>query len=153
LLLLPLPLLCFCLFGLSSPQGICCYTRPVNSPSATSQTALPFAMPPREYRFWIYILSSRSRNLYVGITNDLLRRTTTHRRQFSNTHTGHYRIHRLVHYEYFQYIDKAIAREKELKRWTRQQKIQLIEKTNPTWEDLYPKLLQPTPTPRFGSEE
>jgi putative endonuclease len=104
-------------------------------------------MPPREYHFWVYILSSRSRNLYIGVTNNLKHRITTHRKVASGTHTARYRIHRLVHFEYFQYIDKAIARETHLKRWTRQQKIDLIEKTNPTWEDLYPKLLAPPETP------
>jgi putative endonuclease len=76
-------------------------------------------MPPREYHFWVYILSSRSRNLYIGITND---------------------IHRLVYCEYFRYVRTAIAREKELKRWTRAQKVELIERTNPTWEDILPPI-------------
>jgi putative endonuclease len=98
------------------------------------------AMPRREYHFWVYILSSRSRNLYIGMTNSLIRRTATHREQLPGTHTGHYVIHRLVYFEYFQYVRSAIAREKQLKHWTREQKIELIERVNPTWEDLYPTL-------------
>ena len=98
-------------------------------------------MPPREYHFWVYILSSRSRNLYVGMTNDIHRRVIIHREARPNTHTAHYNIHRLVHCEYFRYVRSAITREKELKRWTRAQKIELIERTNPTWEDILP--LQP----------
>ncbi len=97
-------------------------------------------MPPREYHFWVYILSSRSRNLYIGITNNLRRRTETHRKEITGTHTGHYAIHRLVYFEYFRYVRSAIAREKELKHWTREQKIELIERVNPTWDDLYPTL-------------
>jgi len=97
-------------------------------------------MPRREYHFWVYILSSRSRNLYIGMTNSLIRRTATHREQLPGTHTGHYVIHRLVYFEYFQYVRSAIAREKQLKHWTREQKIELIERVNPTWEDLYPTL-------------
>ena len=93
-------------------------------------------MPRREYSFWIYILSSRSRNLYVGVTNSLRTRTTTHKAQNPSTHTGRYKIHRLVYFEHFTYINNAISREKELKRWTRQQKIDLIESVNPTWADL-----------------
>ena len=108
-------------------------------------------MPRREYHFWVYILSSRSRNLYVGVTNNLRHRTTTHLKDLPGTYTARYNIHRLVHFEYFQYIDKAITREKQLKHWTRQQKIDLIEKTNPTWEDLYPKLLAPPETPQADS--
>ena len=97
-------------------------------------------MPAREYHFWVYILSSRSRNLYIGMTNSLVRRTTTHRENVSSTHTGKYTIHRLVYFEYFRYVRSAIAREKKLKHWTREQKIELIERTNPTWEDLFAKL-------------
>ena len=93
-------------------------------------------MPVREYHFWVYILSSRSRNLYIGITNSLTIRTKTHKEAHSQTHTGHYRIHRLVYFEHYKYVLNAIAREKELKHWTRQQKIALIESTNPTWQDL-----------------
>ncbi len=92
--------------------------------------------------FWVYILASRSRNLYIGMTNSLLRRTTTHREGQPGSFTARYAIHRLVYCEYFQYVRSAIAREKQLKHWTRKQKIELIERVNPTWEDLYPKLLE-----------
>ncbi len=95
-------------------------------------------MPPREYHFWVYILSSRSRNLYIGVTNNIHIRIDKHRKAPPGTHTAHYNIHRLVYSEYFRYVHSAIAREKELKRWTRAQKIELIERTNPTWEDILP---------------
>lgn len=101
------------------------------------------AMPPREYHFWVYILSSRSRNLYVGVTNNLNRRAATHRDSAPGTYTGRYAIHRLVYFEYFRYVRSAIACEKQLKHWTRNQKIELIERLNPTWEDLYPTLQKP----------
>ena len=99
-------------------------------------------MPHRQYHFWVYILSSRSRNLYVGMTNDLIRRIAEHRDGVPDTYTARYQIHRLVYFEYFQYVRSAIAREKHLKHWTREQKIALIEKVNPTWEDRYPELLE-----------
>jgi len=86
------------------------------------------------------MLASRSRNLYVGMTNSLVRRTSTHRAGVAGTHTGRYSIHRLVYFEYFQYVRSAIAREKELKRWTREAKLALVERVNPTWEDLFPAL-------------
>jgi putative endonuclease len=101
-------------------------------------------MPNREYHFWVYILSSRSRNLYTGMTNKLLKRTSQHRDQVPGTHTARYSIHRLVYFEYFRYVRSAIAREKELKRFSRADKIALIERVNPTWEDLYPTLQDPT---------
>jgi len=97
-------------------------------------------MDRREYHFWVYILASRSRNLYVGMTNNLVRRTRTHKGGTAGTHTGNYSIHRLVYFEYFQYVRSAIYREKTLKMWTREAKVALIEKANPTWEDLFPAL-------------
>ena len=98
----------------------------------------------REYHFWVYILSSRSRNLYVGVTNSLVGRVSRHRESTPGTHTARYAIHRLVYCEHFVYVRSAIAREKELKKWTRAQKIELIERANPTWEDLLPSLTQPS---------
>jgi putative endonuclease len=94
----------------------------------------------REYHFWVYILSSRSRNLYIGLTSHLLTRGIQHRQQRPGTHSGRYRIHRVVFFQYFKYIRSAIARENELKHWTRQEKIALIERVNPTWQDLLPEL-------------
>ena len=104
-------------------------------------------MPKREYTFWVYILSSRSRNLYVGMTNKLLTRTSEHKEHRPNTHTARYNIDRLVYFQYFRYVRNAIAREKELKLYTRAQKIELIEKTNPTWEDLYEEMVRPSAQP------
>ena len=98
---------------------------------------------PREFHFWVYILSSRSRNLYVGMTNCLPRRTQTHRDKTPGTHTDRYTIHRLVYFEYFRYVRSAIAREKVLKHFTREQKIDLIKRNNPTWDDLYLTLQHP----------
>jgi putative endonuclease len=90
----------------------------------------------REYRFWVYILASRSRSLYIGITNNLRTRASIHGEARPGTHTARYNIHRLVYCEHFTYVLNAIAREKELKHWTRSQKIDLIEAANPTWQDL-----------------
>jgi len=97
----------------------------------------------REYHFWVYILSSRSRTLYVGITNKLLTRTSQHKEHRTGTFTACYNIDRLVYFQYFRYVCNAIVREKELKRYTRKQKIELIERTNPTWEDLYDEIRRP----------
>jgi putative endonuclease len=91
-----------------------------------------------DYQFWVYILSNRSHILYIGVTNSLRRRITNHRKQTPGTFTARYKITRLVYCEQFQYVNNAIAREKELKHWTRSQKIALIEAANPTWEELMP---------------
>ena len=95
-------------------------------------------MHKREYQFWVYILSNRSHVLYTGVTNNLRKRVEDHRKQTPGTFTTRYKVTRLVYFERFQYIDKAIARETELKRCTRAQKIALIESMNPTWEELMP---------------
>ena len=88
------------------------------------------------YQFYVYILSSRSRNLYTGFTTHLRVRVLQHRERVAGTHSGRYRIHRLVYFERFQYVNRAIARENEIKSWTREKKVELIEKVNPRWEDL-----------------
>ena len=86
--------------------------------------------------YCVYILASRSRNLYTGVTNDLDRRTIEHRLKLVRGFASRYRIFRLVHFERFGDIRDAIAREKEIKAWRREKKIRLIESHNPTWADL-----------------
>jgi putative endonuclease len=93
-------------------------------------------MPLREYQFYVYILASRSRTLYVGFTSNLFVRIAQHRQKRAGTFTAEYNIGRLVYYEHFQYVRNAIRREKELKDWNRQKKVELIERSNPPWEDL-----------------
>jgi len=93
-------------------------------------------VPYREYEFFVYILSSRSRTLYIGVTGDLRVRVLQHREKRPGSFTARYNIGRLVHFERFQYVLNAIAREKELKDWNRARIIELIESTNPTWQDL-----------------
>ena len=85
--------------------------------------------------YYTYILASRSRVLYVGVTNDLARRVGEHKGGLARF-TKKYRVTRLVYFEEFTDIRAAIAREKEIKGWKRARKISLIESHNPTWEDL-----------------
>jgi putative endonuclease len=86
--------------------------------------------------FYVYILASRSRVLYVGVTNNLVRRMNEHRHGSLPSFTARYRVTRLVYFEEFANIRAAIAREKEIKGWVRRRKVRLIERRNPTWEDL-----------------
>jgi putative endonuclease len=78
---------------------------------------------PRDHEYYVYILASRSRTLYIGVTNSLRRRVGEHRDGTANSFTSKYKIHRLVYFERFQHIDRAIAREKYLKHLTRQEKL------------------------------
>ena len=86
--------------------------------------------------YWIYVLASRTRNLYVGVTNDLQRRMIEHRQGLVPGFTSRYKTFRLVHCEQFGDIREAIAREKEIKGWRREKKIWLIERDNSTWQDI-----------------
>jgi putative endonuclease len=86
--------------------------------------------------YYIYIMASRSRVLYIGVTSDLARRVNEHRQGLNSGFTSQYRVTRLVYFEEFVDIRVAIAREKQLKGWKRLRKIRLIENRNPTWEDL-----------------
>jgi putative endonuclease len=87
-------------------------------------------------QYWVYILSNKSRTLYIGITNDIERRVVEHREKVQPGFTSGYNISRLVYYEEFGDPDSAIAREKQLKGWLRKKKIALIESMNPEWKDL-----------------
>ena len=84
---------------------------------------------------FVYIIASRSHNLYTGITNNLQRRIL-HREGLVCGFSKRYRIDRLVYYEVFGQVRAAIAREKQIKAWSRKKKIMLIEANNPTWMDL-----------------
>jgi len=92
---------------------------------------------------YTYIMASRSRVLYTGVTNDLYRRVTEHK-QGINGFTSKYRVTRLVYYETFGDIRHAIAREKEIKGWKRLRKLRLIEGCNPSWQDLAGPFLSPS---------
>lgn len=91
----------------------------------------------RDYHFWVYILfDERAKATYIGMTNDLDRRMLEHKRGTMEGFTKEKHIHKLAYYEHFQYVDKAIAREKALKKWNRAWKYRLIETMNPEWNDL-----------------
>jgi len=111
----------------------------------------------RERTYYVYILASRSRNLYTGVTNNLTRRVYEHRAGLVPGFTQRYRIHRLVYWEDFRDVGAAIAREKQIKAWTRAKRVALIESRNPTWEDLAAGSLPPYPRqeqiPRFARDD
>ena len=89
-------------------------------------------------QYYVYIMASkRNGTLYIGVTSNLLKRVYEHKNDFIKGFTQKYKVHRLVYYEVHIDIQQAITREKQMKRWERQWKIELIEKTNPNWKDLY----------------
>jgi len=91
--------------------------------------------------YYVYILASkRNGTLYIGVTQDLLKRVDLHKKELLDGFTKKYKVRRLVYYEVYQDIKDAILREKRLKKWKREWKIKLIEEKNPNWEDLYYRL-------------
>ena len=86
--------------------------------------------------YYVYIMASKSRTLYTGVTNNLERRVLQHRGKLQEGFTARYNINRLVHFEVFGDIRLAIGREKQIKAWGRMKKIALIESVNRDWNDL-----------------
>jgi putative endonuclease len=91
-------------------------------------------------QYYVYILASkRNGTLYTGVTNDLLKRIYIHKNDLVEGFTKKYSIHNLVYYEVHTDVREAITKEKQMKKWKRKWKIELIEKFNPNWKDLYKK--------------
>lgn len=93
-------------------------------------------------RYYVYILASRRNGtLYIGVTNNLVRRVWEHRKGLIDGFTKQYGVTRLVHFELLDDVRWAIHREKRLKKWKREWKVNLIQETNVEWDDLYDRLL------------
>ena len=92
--------------------------------------------------YYFYILASKSHGaLYIGVTNNLVRRTYEHKEHLLPGFTSTYNVHKLVYYETFGDINRAIEREKQVKKWNRAWKEHLISRINPNWNDLYDELI------------
>jgi len=90
----------------------------------------------------VYILASqRNGTLYIGVTSNLIKRVWEHKNDFSDGFCRKYSVHKLVYYELLDTITEAIRREKQLKKWRRQWKLELVEKRNPNWNDLWDDLV------------
>ncbi len=95
-------------------------------------------------QFYVYILASRRNGtLYIGSTNNLVRRIYEHKEKLIPGFTKTYNVHKLVYYEEYGWLAAAAQREKRLKKWKRSWKLNLIEKTNPDWQDLFNDIAQP----------
>ncbi len=92
--------------------------------------------------YYVYILTNKPNGvLYIGITNDLVKRVYQHKQNLVEGFTKKYHVHMLVYFEQFQQVKDAILREKQMKKWNRQWKINKIIALNPQWKDLYTDLL------------
>jgi putative endonuclease len=90
----------------------------------------------KEHEYFVYIVCSRSGTLYIGVTNSIYRRALEHKRGDIEGFASKYGCDRVIYYESFDNVHKAIGREKQLKGWSRAKKIALIESKNPRWEDF-----------------
>jgi putative endonuclease len=93
----------------------------------------------KQHQYFVYIMSSRTGTLYIGMTNSIYRRALQHKRGDIGGFSSKYHCDRLVHYESFDDVYKAVGREKQIKGWLRAKKIALIESRNPRWADLAEK--------------
>lgn len=93
-------------------------------------------MPANDRPYYVYIMSSLSKVLYVGVTNNLERRVYEHKQGETPGFTSRYNVNRLVYVEVFNDIRYAIMREKQIKSWRREKKVALIKAQNPSWSDL-----------------
>ena len=90
----------------------------------------------------VYILASKKGGtLYIGVTSDLVKRIYEHKNDFIDGFSKEYHVHMLVYFELHESMEEAIKKEKQLKKWNRQWKIELIEKENSEWKDLYPEIV------------
>ena len=95
-------------------------------------------------QYYVYILASKiGGTLYIGVTNDLIRRIYEHREKLAGGFTKRYNVAKLVYFEAHSDVEAAITREKQMKKWNRAWKVELIEKTNPSWIDLFPGIASP----------
>jgi putative endonuclease len=95
------------------------------------------------YSYYVYILASqRNGTLYIGVTNNLIRRVAEHNSGEIKGFTQKYKVNRLVYFEDTNDVNAALTREKQLKKWKRSWKLKLIEGNNPEWRDLYPDIIQ-----------
>jgi len=93
-------------------------------------------------QYYVYLLASkRNGTLYLGVTSNLIKRVYEHKNNLVSGFTQKYKVHNLVYYETTDDINSAITREKQLKKWKRTWKMELIEKNNPGWRDLYFELI------------
>ena len=96
----------------------------------------------RDYSFWVYILTNRNHSVrYIGVTNSLSRRSWQHREGTGAAFPAAYRCTKLIYYEHYRDIRAAIARETQLKKWSRAKKVALINRLNPRWMDIGDQVL------------
>ena len=115
----------------------------MSSPAKAGDPAPGFPVA-RDHRYYVYILASgRNGTLYIGVTSNIVRRVYEHRENLVEGFTQRHEVKQLVHFEEYGDVHLAMQREKRLKKWKRDWKLRLIEKSNPDWTDLYSSIARP----------
>ena len=133
---------------MSSCTSLICHPRALDVSVSESGTQYQIYIDPTKQKmvskyYFVYILASkRNGTLYIGVTNDILRRIQQHKEGKIPGFTKDYNVNILVYYEAHEDINQAILREKQMKKWARKYKLDLIEKNNPEWNDLYSELMR-----------
>jgi putative endonuclease len=92
--------------------------------------------------YYLYIIASKKNGtLYIGVTNDLVKRIYEHKQNAVNGFTKKYNVHTLVYYKVHRDIEETILKEKQMKKWNRKWKVRIIEEKNPEWKDLYDEII------------
>jgi putative endonuclease len=126
-------------------QKFCVVIQLCHSERSRGISRCKFGAMARDYNFWIYIVTNRNHSvLYIGVTNRLSRRIWEHREGNHPGFVADYRCAKLIYYEWYRDIRDAIARESQLKKWSRTKKVVLINRLNPSWRDLGADVLQET---------
>jgi len=111
--------------------------------SSGVEKSLPIPIVARDYSFWVYIVTNRNHSvLYIGVTNSLSRRCWQHREGTGAVFPSAYRCTKLIYYEHYRDIRDAIARETQLKKWSRAKKVKLVNRLNPRWSDIAEQLFE-----------
>ena len=117
-----------------------------------AKAGIPARIEMNEKFCYVYIMASkRNGTLYIGVTNNLIKRSFEHRNNLAESFTKKYNVHKLVYYETTNDINSALVREKQLKNWKRKWKTDLIEKDNPEWKDLVEEYYGKTKDPNLDS--
>ncbi len=108
--------------------------------SSRKRGSLCYKVFVKDKKYFIYIMGNLRPTLYIGVTSDLIKRAYEHKNGAVDGFTKKYKLHNLLYYEIYNNINDAITREKQLKHWNRKWKLDLIEKVNPKFKDLYQEL-------------
>lgn len=103
---------------------------------------MPVSLSLKDKNYFVYIIGNERPTLYIGVTNDLVKRVYEHKKGIVSSFTKKYSLNKILYFEIFNHIEDALKREKQLKHWNRNWKLEIIIKENPNFEDLYEEIVK-----------